>query len=105
MHWPALRSLTVGAAASSRNRQQLSEGRDAACDVLASGTGTDAEAEAGPAGALQQALRAAELVDERCAFLEALPDPAKHCKPGRHADPARRQHRQRSRASGHRRPR
>ena len=70
----ALQRMTAEAAAGTHDRSQLASAREAVRDVLASGEA----AQAAPtlAEALQQALRAAELVDERVAFLEALPDAA-----------------------------
>ena len=70
----ALQSITADAAAGRRDRAQLVNAQQASRDVLASAAG--AEAGSTLADTLQRALRTAELVEERVAFLEALPDPA-----------------------------
>ena len=70
----ALQRITAEAAAGTRDLLQLAEARDAARGVLAAVAGIPAAPNL--ADALEQSLRTAELVEERIAFLEALPDPA-----------------------------
>ena len=68
----ALQRITAGAAAGTHDRAQLSAACDAARDVLAAHGETSAATE--PSAALEQALQAAAGVDERIAFLDALPE-------------------------------